>query len=88
MKTLVAAVFIALASTSAAHAVEVPRGRGERVLIVVERAGKLNMLYDTVTLNGYEATIAQSGTEALQKIASAPNQKVLWRSGNAWAFRF
>jgi signal transduction histidine kinase len=47
---------------------EVPGGRGERVLIVVEKAGKLNMLYDTLSLAGYTATMAQSGTEALQKI--------------------
>jgi CheY-like chemotaxis protein len=47
---------------------DVPGGRGERVLIVVEKAGKLNMLYDTLSLAGYTATMAQSGTEALQKI--------------------
>ncbi len=45
-------------------------GRGERVLIVVERVSKLNMLYDTLSLNGYAATMAQSGTEALQMIAA------------------
>ncbi|MBN8481402.1 MAG: response regulator [Xanthomonadales bacterium] len=58
------------AESTTGETVEVPRGRGERVLIVVEKAGKLNMLYDTVTLNGYEATTAQSSTEALQKIAA------------------
>lgn len=46
----------------------VPTGRGERVLIVVEKAGKLQMLHDSLSLNGYAATSAQSGTEALQKI--------------------
>ncbi len=55
-------------ATHGEEAPEVPGGRGERVLIVVEKAGKLNLLYDSVTLNGYAATTAQSGTEALQKI--------------------
>ncbi|ANB16318.1 hybrid sensor histidine kinase/response regulator [Dokdonella koreensis] len=45
-----------------------PRGRGERILVVAEKAGKLTMLFDCLDLNGYSATTAQSGTEALQKI--------------------
>ena len=56
------------AESSEGDVAEVPGGRGERVLIVVEKAGKLNMLYDTLSLAGYTATMAQSGTEALQKI--------------------
>ncbi len=43
-------------------------GRGEQVLIVAERAGKLNMLYDSLSLNGYAATMAQNAPEALQWI--------------------
>lgn len=44
------------------------RGRGERIMVVAEKAGKLTMLYDCLDLNGYAVTTAQSGTEALQKI--------------------
>ncbi len=46
----------------------VERGRGENVLIVVERASKRTMLFDSLDLNGYSATTAGSGAEALQKI--------------------
>lgn len=47
---------------------EIAGGRGERVMIVVERAGKLALLVDTLELNGYVAMAAQSGAEALQTI--------------------
>ncbi|MEZ5460323.1 response regulator [Dokdonella sp.] len=49
---------------------EVPGGRGERVLVVVERLGKQTMLSDSLELNGYEVTTAGSGSHALQKIAA------------------
>jgi signal transduction histidine kinase len=43
-------------------------GRGETVLIVVERVGKRTMLFDSLDLNGYAAITAGSGTEAILKI--------------------
>lgn len=45
-----------------------PGGRGEQVLVVVERLGKQTMLSDSLELNGYEVTTAGSGADALQKI--------------------
>ncbi len=47
-----------------------PLGNGERVLIVVEQAGKLSLMADTLKLNGYAVICAQSGAEAVQTIAS------------------
>ena len=43
-------------------------GRGERVLVVVEKLGKQTMLSDSLELNGYEVTTAGSGSHAMQKI--------------------
>ena len=45
-----------------------PAGRGEQVLVVVERLGKQTMLSDSLELNGYRVTTAGSGAHALQKI--------------------
>jgi len=45
-------------------------GRGEHVLVVIERLGKQTMLSDTLELNGYAVTTAGSGADALQKIAA------------------
>lgn len=45
-----------------------PMGRGEQVLVVVERLGKQTMLSDSLELNGYQVTTAGSGAHALQKI--------------------
>ena len=45
-----------------------PTGRGEQVLVVVERLGKQTMLSDSLELNGYRVTTAGSGAHALQKI--------------------
>ncbi len=49
---------------------EAPKGNGELVLIVVENAGKLVMLSDTIEAHGYRSLIAQSGTAALQMLES------------------
>lgn len=43
-------------------------GQGERVLVVVEKLSKQTMLSDTLELNGYEVTMAGSGSHAMQKI--------------------
>ena len=58
------------AETVGIETAPVPVGNGENVLVVVERAGKLTMLFDSLSLNGYAVTTAQSGTEALQMIAA------------------
>ncbi len=47
-----------------------PHGNGELVLIVVENAGKLVMLRDTIEGHGYRTLLAQSGTVALQMLES------------------
>lgn len=47
---------------------DVPRGRGERVLIVIERAGKLSLLGSIVEDHGYVPTLAQDGALALQSL--------------------
>lgn len=47
-----------------------PTGNGELVLIVVENAGKLVMLRDTIEGHGYRTVTAQSGTAALQMLES------------------
>ncbi len=59
---------LAHARENGAEPAAVARGRGERVLVVAEKAGKLAMLFDALDLNGYAVTTAQSGTEALQKL--------------------
>jgi signal transduction histidine kinase len=43
-------------------------GSGERVLVVVEEAGQLSLMVDTLASYGYEAHASQSGTAALQWI--------------------
>ncbi|MEO6925144.1 MAG: response regulator [Rhodanobacter sp.] len=43
-------------------------GSAERVLVVVEEAGQLSMLVDTLDTWGYQAHASQSGTAALQWI--------------------
>ena len=45
---------------------EIPRGHGERVLIVIERAGKLALLGRIVEDHGYHPVLAQDGSLALQ----------------------
>lgn len=62
-------LYLPLTTTDAEpEATALSRGRGERVMVVAEKAGKLTMLFDCLDLNGYAVTTAQSGTEALQKI--------------------
>ncbi|MBK7012691.1 MAG: response regulator [Xanthomonadales bacterium] len=43
-------------------------GQGEHVLVIVEKLGKQTMLTDTLELNGYAVTTADSGSQAVQKI--------------------
>lgn len=56
------------------HAVETrdaslaPVGRGEAVLVVVEKAGLLLMLRDTIESHGYRVLTAQSGVAAVQTL--------------------
>ncbi|MEO7062317.1 MAG: response regulator [Dokdonella sp.] len=45
-----------------------PSGNGEFVLIVIEEAGTLMMLRDSIESHGYRALAAQSGTAALQML--------------------
>ena len=44
------------------------QGAAESVLVVVEEAGQLTLLSDTLTAYGYQANASQSGTAALQWI--------------------
>ena len=44
------------------------QGEAERVLVVVEEAGQLSLLTDTLDAYGYQAHASQSGTAALQWI--------------------
>ncbi|MHB1057682.1 MAG: response regulator [Rhodanobacter sp.] len=46
-------------------------GAAERVLVVVEEAGQLSLLVDTLDAYGYQAHASQSGTAALQWIEAA-----------------
>jgi DNA-binding NtrC family response regulator len=46
-------------------------GAAERVLVVVEEAGQLSLLADTLDAWGYQAHASQSGTAALQWIEAA-----------------
>ncbi|KZC21458.1 MULTISPECIES: response regulator [Rhodanobacter] len=46
-------------------------GAAERVLVVVEEAGQLSLLTDTLDAWGYQAHASQSGTAALQWIEAA-----------------
>ena len=50
------------------QAAPVAGGRGERVLVVVEKVGKQTMISDSLALNGYDVTTAGSGAHAMQKI--------------------
>ncbi len=45
-------------------------GAAERVLVVVEEAGQLSLLTDTLEAYGYQSNACQSGTVALQWIAA------------------
>lgn len=45
-------------------------GHGEIVLIVIEEAGTLSMLRDSIEAHGYRVLAAQSGTAALQMLQS------------------
>ena len=45
-------------------------GAAERVLVVVEEAGQLSLLTDTLDAYGYQSNACQSGTAALQWIAA------------------
>lgn len=51
-----------------ALAAPIAGGRGERVLVVVEKIGKQTMISDSLALNGYDVTTAGSGAHAMQKI--------------------
>ena len=51
-----------------AELVEGPEGDAECVLVVVEEAGQLTLLTDTLDAYGYQAHASQSGTAALQWI--------------------
>ncbi|HEU4662662.1 MAG TPA: ATP-binding protein, partial [Dokdonella sp.] len=44
------------------------RGRGERVLVVIERESKLVMLQDIIESSGYVVSAADNGTVAIQSI--------------------
>ena len=55
------------ATTEAAMA-QLPLGAGQRVLVVMEEAGTLTLLSDTLRSHGYAVSAAQSGAAALQEI--------------------
>ena len=57
-----------LQSDAAMDAAEDLDGAAERVLVVVEEAGQLSLLSDTLDAYGYQAHASQSGTAALQWI--------------------
>jgi signal transduction histidine kinase len=46
----------------------IPRGHGERVLIVVERKSELTLLGDIVELQGYRVTLSENGLMAARSI--------------------
>jgi signal transduction histidine kinase len=47
---------------------DIARGNGERVLVVIERAGKLSLLGGMIESHGYQVTLAQDGALALQSL--------------------
>lgn len=47
---------------------DIPHGNGERLLLVVERAGQLSLMCDALSLHGYAPVAASDGAHALQKI--------------------
>jgi signal transduction histidine kinase len=47
-----------------------PQGRGEHVLVVVEKAAELSLLADTLDAYGYDVRTRQSGAAALQSLES------------------
>jgi len=47
---------------------DTPLGTGQRVLIVMEEAGTLSLLADTLSSHGYSVSAAQNGASALQEI--------------------
>jgi DNA-binding NtrC family response regulator len=47
---------------------EMPLGKGQRLLIVMEEAGTLSLLSDTLRSHAYAVSAAQSGAAALQEI--------------------
>jgi CheY-like chemotaxis protein len=56
------------ADAAAAEDMQNLEGAAERVLVVVEEAGQLSLLSDTLDAYGYQAHASQSGTAALQWI--------------------
>jgi len=48
--------------------IALPQGSGQRILVVMEEAGTLSLLSDTLNRNGYTVSAAQSGSAALQEI--------------------
>jgi CheY-like chemotaxis protein len=66
-------LYFPLGSARAAQAAtigEAPQGRGQRILLVMEEAGKLSLLADVLRSNGYLVFTAQSGSAALLEIES------------------
>ncbi|MBQ4854588.1 response regulator [Rhodanobacter sp. B2A1Ga4] len=61
----------AVADSSQADGQDNLEGAAERVLVVVEEAGQLSLLVDTLDAWGYQAHASQSGTAALQWIEAA-----------------
>lgn len=57
-----------IAAPGAAELHEMPQGTGQRILIVMEEAGTLSLIADTLRSNGYTVSPAQSGSAALQEI--------------------
>ena len=57
-------------------------GHGERVLVIVEKLGKQTMLTDTLELNGYEVTTANSGSHAMQKIEALGTPDIVVMDAN------
>lgn len=49
---------------------EAPQGRGQRILLVMEEAGKLSLLAEVLRTTGYVVHAAQSGSAALLEIES------------------
>ncbi|HVT31256.1 MAG TPA: response regulator [Rhodanobacteraceae bacterium] len=66
-------LYFPLCATRAAQAAsieEAPQGAGQRILVVMEEAGKLSLLADVLRASGYVVFAAQSGSAALLEIES------------------
>ena len=63
-------IYLPMPSTDAAigDTATIALGRGERVLVVIERESKLVMLQDIIESNGYVVSPADNGTVAMQSI--------------------